>query len=473
VSDSAAPHDPDRLPSSGSVFDIPAFRRFFFGNLLSLLGLQMQATAIAWEVYSRTGDNLQVGIAALLQFLPVLLLGLPAGFLADRWNRRRIVQGAMAGVAVCSTGLAVVSLGELPLPFLQAGLFLNGLCRAAQQPAKASLIPLIVPRDSFRRAVTWTSGGFQFACIAGPALAMLVIAVTGRPGYVYLFEAVSAAAFALVLGFVRMKPQQTTLHDDPVRELQAGFQFVWKSKVILASISLDLFAVLLGGATALLPVYSKQILDLERDLAFLRPIEVWARAAWGGPEWDLAAVGCGIMRSAPAVGALAMSFWMASRPPMLRAGRNLLLSVAGFGVATVLFGISRSFWLSTLLLFLTGVCDMISVVIRHTLIQLLTPDALRGRVQAINGLFIGASNELGGFESGLVAHLFEREGDPAFGPTVSVVSGGLGTMLVVAYVAVMSPQLRRYGPLETPRGEAPTPENVESGPRIRPGVAKD
>jgi MFS family permease len=306
---------------------------------------------------------------------------------------------------------------------MYACVLLIGTARVSQQPSKASLLPLLVPRELFSNAVTWNSSGFQLASIAGPALAGAVIAALHAYAILYIVEFVAVLSFFALLVSIPIPHIERTHKANNLGELLAGFRFIWQSKIILGALSLDLFAVLLGGATTLLKPYSELILHVG-DM----------RLGW--------------LRAAPAVGAIAMSIILAHRPPMERAGRSLLWSVAGFGVATIVFGLSRNYWLSLAMLFLTGALDMISVVVRHTLVQMLTPDEMRGRVQGVNGLFIGASNELGGCESGAVAWLFDLPDDPTVGPTVSVVSGGLGTMVVVAYVALRSRSLRRYGRLD-------------------------
>ncbi|HEY2840415.1 MAG TPA: MFS transporter, partial [Pirellulales bacterium] len=318
----------------------------------------------------------------------------------------------------------------------------NSIARAFQQPAKSSLLPQIVDRAHFPAAVTWNTGAMQLAFVLGPALGGFAIAlfaggersfwevsltdlVKSAPltttesirgtAVVYVLNACAASAFFVFLFFA--KPRPIAQETDPLtlHSLMAGVRFVLTQKVMLAAISLDLFAVLLGGATALLPVYaSKEYLDV-------------------GP------VGLGWMDAAPAIGAVSMALWIAHRRPFQRAGAAMLLSVIGFGVATIVFGISRSYPLSLAMLALTGALDNISVVIRHTLMQVLTPDAMRGRVSAINGMFIGASNELGAFESGMVAKFVN--------PTFSVVSGGVGTILVVVVLSNLAPGLRRFGKL--------------------------
>lgn len=414
--------EPNGAHDPYAAMRIPGFRLYWFGNIIALLGMQMQAVAVGWEVYQRTHSNRALGWVGLAQFLPVLILALPAGQLADRFNRKRIVLCALAMLVTGSLGLAAISAFQANISLMYACLLLNGVAKAVQQPAKASLMPNIVPRERFSNAVTWNSSGFQLASVLGPGLAGMLIYLYEKPSIIYLLEASSSCVFLVLLSFVYVRPQATVLQEPPWQALVAGLRFVWRTKVILSAITLDLFAVLLGGATTLLPVFAEDILGV-------------------------GAKGLGWMRAAPAVGALVMAVILAHRAPLERAGLALLWAVAGFGVATIVFGISRDFWLSFAMLFLTGALDMISVVIRHTSVQMLTPDEMRGRVQAVNGMFIGASNELGGYESGEVAHWFERPDDPAFGPTVSVVSGGIGTLAVVGIVSYFSPQIRQYGRL--------------------------
>jgi MFS family permease len=292
------------------------------------------------------------------------------------------------------------------------------------QPAKSALLPQVVPREIFSNAVTWNSSAFQFTAITGPALAGLLIAIFRSAAVVYLLDAIGIAIFLATLLAIRPRPVTLAKEEVTLKSLAAGFGFVWRTKTVLAAITLDMFAVLLGGAVALIPIYaSKDILNV-------------------GPA------GLGWLNAAPAVGAILMSVWLAHRPPIKRAGPALLWSVAGFGAATVVFGFSRSFTLALIMLFLTGLFDMVSVVIRHTLVQVMAPDEMRGRVSAVNGIFIGLSNELGAFESGAVAKLFDRADNPAFGPTIAVVTGGLGTILVVVLVALLMPQIRRFGRLD-------------------------
>lgn len=405
----APPHDPY------AALRLHSFQLYLAGNALAICGMQMQTVAVQWEVYERTGRPMALGLVGLVQFLPVAVLTVFAGHVADRFNRKAIVMAAMLSIASCSVGLAWISYTSGPVAWMYVALFLSGVARAFLQPAKASLLPQIVPREAFSNAVTWNMSGFQLAAIAGPAAGGQLIGFTGLAWPVYLIDATATLVFVILLAMIHI-PKSTLAASAATGEaLFAGFHFVWRNKIILAAITLDMFAVLLGGAVALLPVYAEDILN------------VGAR-------------GLGWLRTMPAVGALVFSFLIAHRPPIEHAGKTLLWVVAGFGVATTVFGVSESYSLSLLMLFLTGAFDIVSVVIRHTLVQLLTPDDMRGRVSAINSVFIGASNELGAFESGLVAQLFS--------PAISVVSGGIGTLMVVLGVAWLWPELRRYGRLE-------------------------
>jgi MFS family permease len=383
--------------------------------------MQMQSTAVGWDIYQRTESYLALGMVALVQFLPVILLWLVSGYVADHGNRKRIVMGAMGIVAVSSITLALVSHFRLDYRLIYAALAAVGVARAFQQPAKAALLPMLVPVEHFANAVAWNSSGFHLATVLGPALAGWLIAETLSPAVVYTVDAMTALLFVIMLARTRTLPAIAATGLDPAavaaafdqasRSVVGGLRYLWSNPVLSGAISLDMFAVLLGGAATLLPVYAKEILQV-------------------GPA------GLGWLRAAPGFGALTMAVWMAHRPPVRQAGQAMLWAVAGFGLATIVFGLSRSFALSLGMLFLTGALDNISVVIRHTLVQTQTPNHLRGRVSAVNGLFIGASNELGGFESGLVAHYF--------GPVTSVVSGGIGTILVVLATALSVPQLRNY-----------------------------
>ncbi|MFO0868243.1 MAG: MFS transporter [Pirellulales bacterium] len=404
----------------------PDFRRFLAGNFLALLGSQMQATAVGWELYEQTGQALDLGLVGLVQVLPVILLAIPAGQVIDRCDRRLVILVSLTVLCGCSLALAWMSHVGTTRGGILACLLVNGLARTFLQPAKSSLVPTLVPRLRFPNAVTWSTSSFQLATVVGPGIGGSIIGWTHWAAPVYLLDAVFTGFFFWQTARLPRRPAAAAGQPVTWRSLLGGVEFVWRTRLVLGALTLDMFAVLLGGATALLPVFAKDILCV-------------------GPE------GLGYLRAAPGIGALVVSCAMAFLPPLRRAGWTLLLSVAGFGLATVIFGLTRSYPVALAMLFLTGALDMVSVIIRHTLVQTWTPDEMRGRVSAVNSLFIGISNELGALESGAVAQLFHRPLDPAWGPMVAVVSGGLGTLLVVLATAVLVPAIRRYDRL----GEGP------------------
>ena len=437
----AGRHDPY------AAFRFSAFSFYAIGNLISVIGRQMLVVAIEWEIYRRTHSATALGLVGLTIAAPVVLLSLPAGHIADRYNRKYIILCSQALSAICSLGLALVSWQHLnlpPLAILQRGnallesvaaiferhavyhfddlsipliyllLLLAAIGRTFGWAARSAYFPKLVPRDAFANAVTWNSSMFQIGSILGPALGGLLIVRMGFP-FIYMLDAICALSFFFLVLPIRSGDQGGRVEKNAWRSLVNGLRFVLSRKVILATITLDMFAVLLGGATALLPIFADQILHC-------------------GP------VGLGWMRAAPGVGGLVMAIAIAYLPPMRQAGRALLWSVSGFGAATIVFGLSRYLWLSLAMLFLTGVFDSVSVVVRHTIIQLLTPDEMRGRISAVNNIFIGTSNELGALESGLTAALF--------GPVISVVAGGIGTMLVVLGVSAKWPETRKIGALD-------------------------
>lgn len=388
------------------------FKWFVAGCTVAWLGLQMQSVALGWEIYERTGSALALGWVGFVQVLPFLMFSLFAGHVADHHDRRKVLSWSALLMSLGGLGLVFLSSSGAHVTAMYGCVFLQASAKAFQQPARASLLPTLVSREAFPRAVAWNAGIFHLCSVVGPALGGLILALTRSPALIYLFDAVGLAFFAVVARAISARPRAETSSEMSLTELSAGARYVWAEKTILAAITLDMFAVLFGGAKTLLPVYAKDILHV-------------------GPG------GLGWLEAMPAIGAVFMSLFLANRPPIERPGKTLLWAVAGFGVATIVFGGSKSYPLSLLALFLTGALDNVSVVIRHTLVQLGTPDSLRGRVSAINGVFISASNELGGFESGLVAHWL--------GPVVSVVGGGFGTLLVVAVVAVLFPTLSRSG----------------------------
>ena len=387
-----------------------AFRRYLIGNALGTIGLQMQTVAVGWELYERTHSALALGLTGLVQFLPLLLFFLPVGHLVDRFDRRRIVMAALLGIALAATGLALVSSLQAPVPITYALLFLSGAARAVLGPSKSALLPAIAPPGAFESAVAWNSGTWQMAAVVGPAVGGGMLAWTGSPALVYAAHAMLEVAFFLLLAGVSSPGVSRVVPVASLSSLLEGIRYVRRTRILLAAITLDLFAVLFGGAVALLPVYAKDILHVGP----------------GGLGWLLAA---------DSIGAVTTTLVLAHLPPLTRAGPALLRAVAVFGLAIIVFGLSRTYLLSFVALLVAGGSDSVSVVIRNILAQLGTPDELRGRVSAINSLFIGTSNELGNFESGAVAAIA--------GPVVSVVAGGIGTLLAVGLVALKWPEVRR------------------------------
>ena len=396
-----------------AAFRYAEYRLYIGGWFVAILGTRIQSIAIAWEMYQRTGEALALGLVGLAQALPVMLLAIPAGYLADRFDRRRLVVLSLFSMSLTSLGLALLSYSQGSITLMYIVLVLDASAVTLGRPARTALLPQLVPTQVFPNAVTWNMSLMQIAAVVGPAIGGFVVAI--NVPLAYMLTAISSISFMVLLMFIHFKPMAAQTGRASVRTVLAGIAFVRENRVILAMITLDMFAVLLGGAVYLLPIYAEDILLV-------------------------GATGFGWLRAAPAVGAFVMAVSMAYLPPMQRAGRALLFSVAGFGVATIIFGISTSFWLSWVMLFLTGAFDNISMVIRHTLMQLLTPDQMRGRVSAVNSIFVSASNELGGFESGLVAHWF--------GPVFSVVSGGIGTIIVVSLTAAAAPELLTVGALQ-------------------------
>ena len=443
VEPEARPHDPY------AAFRFGGFSLFTLGNLLSIMGRQMLAVAVEWEIYARTHSATALGLVGLVIVIPVVALSLPAGHLADRFSRKRIILVSQIFSALASVALALVSWQHLAIPqmsilrqgngvlraiatiferhhpafhfddasipLIYALLFIYGTARTFGWAARSSFFPTLVSRDAFANAVTWNNSVFQIGSVAGPGISGLLVAHAGFP-FVYALDALCAFSFFLfVLPIRRGTQTPNQAEKNPWRSLAAGMRFVFSKKVILATITLDLFAVLLGGATALLPIYADQILHC-------------------GP------VGLGWMRAAPAVGAFMTALAVAYLPPMKHAGKALLWCVTGFGIATVVFGVSEILWLSLAMLFVAGAFDSVSVIVRGSIVQLVTPDEMRGRVSAVNNIFIGTSNEFGALESGLTAALF--------GPVLSVVGGGIGTILVVIAVAMIWPETRKIGALD-------------------------
>ena len=393
------------------AFTHPDFVSYTLARFFIVLSLEMLSVAVGWQVYEINHRPLDLGYVGLAQFLPGFALFLFAGHAADLFDRRRLLMWCYAGFALCSALLLLISWrAPHSVHLIYAVLVLLGAVRSFNFPASRAILPQLVPEEHFPNAVAWNSSIFQIATIAGPALGGIVYAIFRGPNTVYAI-AVSISILAMAMT-MRIKILTAVRSQEPVslRTVFAGFRFIWDKKLILGSISLDMFAVLLGGAVALLPVYAREILHT-------------------GP-WGL-----GLLRSAPGVGAAVMAIVVAHRPIRRRAGMAMLLCVAGFGVFTIAFGISHSLILSLVALFLCGASDMVSVIIRATLVQIATPDEMRGRVNAVDMLFIGVSNELGEFESGFTAQWF--------GTVPAVVIGGIGTLVVIGIWAWLFPELRK------------------------------
>jgi MFS family permease len=404
------------------AFTHPNFVSYSIARFFIVVSLEMQSVAVAWQVYDITRRPIDLGYVGLAQFLPGFVLFLFAGHAADVLDRRKLLMACYSGFGISSALLLLISWrAPHSVHLIYVVLVLIGVFRSFNFPVSRALLPQLVPEEHFSNAVAWNASSFQVATIAGPAIGGTAYALfdsfgagRGAAGVYAIAIAVSVLSFALTLRIhpLTTQPQTQRARKEPIslRTAFAGFRFIWEKKLILGSISLDMFAVLLGGAVALLPVYAKTILHT-------------------GP-WGL-----GVLRSAPGVGAALMAIVVAHRPIRRRAGMTMLLSVAAFGILTIVFGISHSLIISLIALFLTGAADMVSVIIRATLIQVATPDEMRGRVNAVDFLFIGVSNELGEFESGLTAQWF--------GTVHAVVLGGIGTLVIIATWAWLFPELRK------------------------------
>ncbi len=388
-----------------------------------ILGAEAQSVAVAWQVYQITHSALALGYTGLALFLPGLFFMLAAGHVADRYYRRKIILSCYGLQAACTAGLLWLSMDRVfmasgrvwPIYTVLVGI---GLGRAFSGPAASAMLPSLVRKEHFVNAVTWGATVYQIANMAGPAVGGLLftLPLTGillrwnGASIVYGFTLVMLVGFLVLVGMIRARVERTEKKAFNVRTMLAGLEYVWRAKLLLGSISLDLFAVLLGGAVALLPIFATDILH-------------------AGPR------GLGLLRAMPSVGALAVSLTMLVRPIKRRAGWTMLTCVGIYGAATVVFGLSRSMVLSLVALVVVGASDMVSVVIRSSVLQLATPPEMRGRVSAVNWLFIGASNEFGEFESGVTAHWW--------GAVRAVVVGGIGSLVVTASAGGLFPQLRR------------------------------
>ncbi|HWG20248.1 MAG TPA: MFS transporter [Terracidiphilus sp.] len=418
------------------------FRRYQLARVMAILGAEAQAVAVAWQVYSITHRPLDLGYTGLALFLPGLLFLLPAGHVADRFDRRQVILVCYSLQILCTSGLLAITLHGVRRVFpIYAVLFLIGTGRSFSGPASSAFIPHLVPEKHFVNAVTWGGAIFQFANTTGPALGGILFTLPlvhllptqassrdlAGAGIVYCFTLLTLFWFVALISTLRVRPGRMEHRAASLKVVLAGFQYVRHMPMLLGSFSLDLFVVLLGGAVTLMPIFANDILHT-------------------GPR------GLGVLRAAPAVGALATSVVLARFPLQRRAGHRLFFSVAIFGAATVVFGLSRNLWLSLLSLAILGSADMISVIIRGSVLQLATPPEMRGRVSAVNSLFIGASNELGEFESGLTAQWW--------GAVRATVYGGIGSLLVAGIWAGLFPSLRQADELtaESLRRQAPGAE---------------
>lgn len=433
--------------NGAAAFRSRDFRLYQMARVMAILGAQAQSVAVAWQVYQITHRALDLGYTGLALFLPGLLFILPAGHVADRYDRRMVILVCYSLQAFCTVALFAFAWQRLHnVLLIYAVLFLIGTGRAFSGPASSALVPHLVPTEHFVNAVAWGATIFQIANITGPALGGLLFTLPvhgwlgGRfsrasdhlsgAALVFLFTLFTLVWFVVLVGLLHVRPGRMEHRAVSADVLLAGFRYVGRNKLLLGSISLDLFVVLLGGAVALMPIYAREILLT-------------------GP------MGLGLLRAAPALGALLISLVVLWRPIQRHAGAKMFFCVAVYSVATIVFGLSRNLRLSLAALMVVGASDMISVVIRSSLLQLATPPSMRGRVSAVNSLFIGASNELGEFESGLTAHWF--------GTVPSVVIGGVGSLLISSLWGLLFPSLRQADQL-TPEALLPREDPAKQAP---------
>lgn len=405
-------HSQPPIPSS--VFHHRSFRQFWIARVAGVIAYQMQGVAVGWQIYAITGSALDLGLVGLAQFLPSVALLLVAGHVADRHDRRHIVSWCQRTEAAASITLALLSVtGTITEHTIFALVAVIGAARAFEMPTQQTLLPMVVPASLLPRAVAANASAGQTAIVLGPAIGGILY--LAGPATVYGACAMMFLTASLLVRRIHVERIPARREPPTLASLFAGIAYIRRHRELLGAISLDLFAVLLGGAAALLPIYARDILVT-------------------GP-WGL-----GLLRSAPAVGGLATAFWLARNPLQRRAGRTMLVAVAAFGLATIAFGLSRSFPLSLAMLALMGSSDMFSIVVRQSLVQLGTPNEMRGRVSAVNSMFIGASNQLGELESGVTAAWF--------GTVPAVVLGGIGTLAIVALWWRLFPRLVAVDKLE-------------------------
>jgi MFS family permease len=402
------------------AFRYPNFRLFMSARFLSIVSSEMISVAVGWQIYGLTHRPLDLGLVGLAQFAPGVALFLIAGHTADRYRRQSILRTCYAAFAVCSAILLALALRGITTVWpIYAVLLANGAVRAFNGPTGQAFLPQLVKPEHFPNAVTWSASFFQTATILGPMAGGLIYGFAGSPAPVFACATVAYCIAVALLSAIRPDVATRKSSEEPVGMILDGLRYIWRNKFILGCLSLDLFAVLLGGTDALLPVFSSDILRT---------------GAWG----------LGVLRAAPGVGAVGVAMVLAHYPLRKKAGLRMLYCVCGFGVFTIVFGLSHSLALSLIALVLTGAFDMVSIIVRSTLVQLKTPDEMRGRVSAVNMLFIGASNEVGQFESGLTAQWF--------GAVPAVILGGAGTIAVVLAWGWLFPSLRKVDQLEEGRG---------------------
>jgi MFS family permease len=416
----------------GAAFAFRDFRLYQTARLLTVVGIEAQSVAVGWQVYSITHRALDLGLVGLAQFLPGVLLSVIAGNAADRFDRRKLLRLCFLAYGVCSALLLGITLQRpTTVTPIYGVLLLLGVVRAFSGPTGQSLMPQLVPAEIFPNAVAWGASAFQVATIIGPAVGGMVYGLSGTAAGVYAMSVCTCAAATITLSAMHVRTGRMEVRAMSWETFLAGFRYVWTHQIILGSISLDLFAVLLGGAVALLPVYAQEILHV-------------------GP------IGLGWLRAAEGIGAVVMAIVLAYFPLRRRSGATMLACVGVYGVAIIVFGVSHSFVLSMFALIVAGAGDMISIFVRGTLVQLMTPPEMRGRVSAVNMLFIGASNELGQFESGVTAQWF--------GSVPAVILGGVGTIVVVGIWTFLFPQLRRVNRLiVTPDSDTEQAAKVDAG----------
>jgi MFS family permease len=417
---------PAGRPDAYAAFRVPAYRAFWLYRLFGSSAIQIQSVAVGWQIYQLTHDPLKLGLIGLAEAVPALGVSLLAGHVADVMSRRAILRISNGLLLLTTAALAFISLPSLHdflaghLWLIYAVIFLTGLCRGFLSPAHFGLLGQIVPPELYGNASIWNANVWQAACIGGPAAAGFLYGYCG-PAMTYGLSAAMLFAGWVCLLVMQAPPTRAARASQSiVASIREGLRFVFRNQVILGAMSLDLFAVLFGGAVALLPIYADQILHT-------------------GP------FGLGLLRAAPAVGSALVGVYLSYRPITRRAGSAMLWNVVGFGLAMILFGISKNFWLSFFWLILSGGFDAVSVFVRWTMFQIVTPDHMKGRVAAVSSIFVGSSNEIGEFESGVMAKLL--------GTVPSVIFGGCMTLLVATLTAWRAPKLRRLDALSSSNPE--------------------